>query len=103
MKQKLWRYLPTGYFVCMVVIMLGYVRYDAYQIDGDAVTYMDIADLVAHGQWHKLINGLWNPGYPALLALGKLLTHAVVEITGVKPGTICCGWKLREIYDNRIG
>jgi len=72
----LWRWLPAGYFVCMVAVMLGYVRYDAYQIDGDAVSYMDLADLISHGKWHGVVNGLWNPGYPALLALGKLLTHA---------------------------
>lgn len=59
----------------MVAIMLGYVRYDAYQIDGDAVSYMDLASAMVHGRWHDVVNGLWNPGYPALLALGKILIH----------------------------
>lgn len=76
MKRDLSRWLPAGYVVCMVVVMLGYVRFDPYQIDGDAVSYMDVADLISHGKWHRIVNGLWNPGYPALLALGKLLTHA---------------------------
>ncbi|MGC9293589.1 MAG: hypothetical protein ACP5EP_12870, partial [Acidobacteriaceae bacterium] len=37
---------------------------------------MDIASAMLHGRWHDVVNGLWNPGYPALLALGKLISHA---------------------------
>ncbi len=70
------KWLPVAYVGSMALIMLGYVRYDPYQIDGDAVSYMDIASSILHGRWHEAVNGLWNPGYPALLALGKFLTHA---------------------------
>lgn len=56
--------------------MLGYVRYDPYQLDGDAVSYMDIASALLHGRWQDVVNGYWFPGYPALLALGKLISHA---------------------------
>lgn len=70
------KWTPTIYVLLMALIMLGYVQYDPYQIDGDAVSYMDIASSILHGRWHEIVNGLWNPGYPALLALGKLLTHA---------------------------
>ena len=70
------RWMPAFYAVCMALIMLGYVRYSHFQIDGDAVSYMDISSAILHGRWHETVNGYWNPGYPALLAFGKLLTHA---------------------------
>lgn len=70
---KIW--ILTAYVLAMAMVMVGYVRYDPYQIDGDAVSYMDLASSILHGRWRELVNGLWNPGYPALLALGKLLTH----------------------------
>jgi hypothetical protein len=76
MKQALYKWSPTLYACGAAALMLGYVRYDLYQIDGDAVSYMDIASAMLHGRWHDVVNGLWNPGHPALLALGKLLTHA---------------------------
>jgi len=53
----------------------GYALYDSYQIDGDAVAYMDISDLVRAHDWHGVINGYWNPLYPALLAVGHTIFH----------------------------
>lgn len=70
------RIFPVLYAACTLIVLLGYVRYDPYKIDGDAVSYMDIASSILHGRWHEAVNGIWNPGYPALLALGKLLTRA---------------------------
>src|SRR5215472_4610512 len=36
----------------------------------DAVAYMDMSDALLPGQsWHRLINGVWSPLYPALLGL----------------------------------
>ncbi len=60
----------------MALIMLGYVRYAPYQTDWDGVTYMDIASAILHGRWHLVVNAYWGPGYPALLALGKWVSHA---------------------------
>ncbi len=71
-----YRFFPALYAACTLIILFGYVRYDPYKIDGDAVSYMDISSSILHGRWHEAVNGIWNPGYPALLALGKLLTHA---------------------------
>lgn len=45
----------------MAILMLGYVRYDPYQIDGDAVSYMDIASAMLHGRWHDVVNGWQRP------------------------------------------
>ena len=76
MTRSIKKWVPAAYVFSMALIMLGYVQYDPYQIDGDAVSYMDIASSILHGRWREIVNGLWNPGYPALLALGKLFTHA---------------------------
>lgn len=69
------KWVPLAYVFLSGLVMLGYVRYDPYQVDGDAVSYMDIASNILHGRWHTIPNGLWNPGYPALLAIGKLIIH----------------------------
>src|ERR1700730_14928012 len=52
-----------------------YAIYDGYQIDGDAVAYMDIGDLMRSHQWAGIIHGYWHPLYPAALAFGNTLFH----------------------------
>ncbi|MGH9617191.1 MAG: hypothetical protein ACRD28_10660 [Acidobacteriaceae bacterium] len=68
-------FLVLSYVACAATVMLGYVRYDPYQLDGDAISYMDIASSLAHQRWHEAVNGLWNPGYPALLAIAEKFNH----------------------------
>lgn len=62
--------------VAVALFTFGYALYDTYQIDGDAVAYMDIGDLIRSHHWAGVINGYWNPLYPAALALGHTLFHA---------------------------
>ncbi len=50
--------------------------YDRYAIDGDAVAYMDIADLIHAHRWGGVVNAYWHPLYPACLLLGQLVFHA---------------------------
>jgi hypothetical protein len=64
------------YCLLAALATFGYALYDPYQIDGDAVAYMDIGDLIRAHNWHGVINGYWNPLYPALLALGHTLFHS---------------------------
>lgn len=45
--------------------------YDPYRIDGDAVSYMDISDLIQSHEWAGVVNGYWHPLYPALLAVSR--------------------------------
>ena len=68
------RFFPV-YCVLLALITFGYARYDAYQIDGDAVAYMDIADLIRAHRWAGIVDGYWHPMYPAFLALGHVLFH----------------------------
>jgi hypothetical protein len=70
--RRLW---PIYCFLAALVTF-GYALYDPYQIDGDAVSYMDIGDLIRAHNWHAVINGYWNPLYPAALSLGHTLFHA---------------------------
>ena len=64
------------YCLLAALATFGYALYDPYQIDGDAVAYMDIGDLIRAHNWHGVINGYWNPLYPTLLALGHTLFHS---------------------------
>jgi hypothetical protein len=70
--RRLW---PVYCFLAALVTF-GYALYDPYQIDGDAVSYMDIGDLIRAHNWHGVVNGYWNPLYPAALAVGHTLFHA---------------------------
>jgi hypothetical protein len=63
------------YCILAALATFGYALYDSYQIDGDAVAYMDIGDLIRAHNWHGVINGYWNPLYPAFLALGHTIFH----------------------------
>jgi 4-amino-4-deoxy-L-arabinose transferase-like glycosyltransferase len=69
-KRLLWLY-PALMLLCGI----GYAKYDAYQLDGDAISFMDISDAFRAHQWHVVANGYWNPAYAAALALGSSLTH----------------------------
>ena len=69
--RRLW---PLYCFLAALVTF-GYAFFDTYQVDGDAVAYMDLADLLRAHNWHAVIDGYWNPLYPAALALGQILFH----------------------------
>jgi multisubunit Na+/H+ antiporter MnhF subunit len=71
------RFFPV-YCVLAALLTFGYALYDSYQIDGDAVAYMDIGDYLRAHQWAGIVNGYWHPMYPALLALGHTLFHATL-------------------------
>jgi 4-amino-4-deoxy-L-arabinose transferase-like glycosyltransferase len=42
-------------------------------ITSDGISYLDMADNIAHGQWMAAINGYWSPLYPLVLALALVL------------------------------
>jgi hypothetical protein len=70
--RRLW----PAYCVLTALVTFGYALWDPYQIDGDAVAYMDIGDLIRSHHWTGVINGYWNPLYPAALSVGHVLFHA---------------------------
>jgi hypothetical protein len=69
--RRLWPY----YCLLTALATFGYALWDGYQIDGDAVSYMDIADLIRSHHWAGVVNAYWHPIYPAALALGQIIFH----------------------------
>jgi hypothetical protein len=69
------RFFPF-YCALVALVTFGYAIYDGYQIDGDAVAYMDLGALLRAHHWAGIVNGYWHPMYPAFLALGHTLTRA---------------------------
>jgi hypothetical protein len=63
------------YLALLVPIAWLVTRFSPYNVDGDAVAYMDLSTLMLHHRWAGVVNGYWHPLYPALLALGHLVAH----------------------------
>jgi hypothetical protein len=64
-----------AYLLLLLPVMWAAMRFDPYSIDGDAVAYMDIADLLHAHRWAAAVNGYWHPLYPALLCAAQVLYH----------------------------
>jgi 4-amino-4-deoxy-L-arabinose transferase-like glycosyltransferase len=75
MAESVSRKMLMVYLLLLVPIEWLAARFDAYQIDGDAVGYMDIADLMRAHKWAGVVNGYWHPLYPACLALAQRIFH----------------------------
>jgi hypothetical protein len=69
------RFFPL-YCLLVAAVTFGYALYDRFQLDGDAVAYMDIGDYLGARAWAGVVNAYWHPLYPALLSLGHTLRHA---------------------------
>lgn len=63
------------YLVALAPVMGLAAGFAPYMVDGDAVAYMDIADLLRAHRWADVVNGYWHPLYPALLAVAQRLAH----------------------------
>ena len=70
--QRCW----PAYCLLAATVTFGCALYDPYQLDGDAVSYMDLGAFIRSHHWAAVINGYWNPLYPAALALAHTLLHA---------------------------
>jgi hypothetical protein len=74
------RMLRRLFPVCCIAVALvtfGFALYDSFQVDGDAIAYMDLGDCLRAHHWLGLVNGYWQPMYPALLSVA----HAVMQAT----------------------
>jgi hypothetical protein len=69
------RFFPVYCFLAAAVTY-GYALYDRFQLDGDAIAYMDIGDNLRAHRWAGIVNGYWHPMYPAFLSLGHILLRA---------------------------
>lgn len=64
------------YLALLIPVAWIATKFDLYQIDGDAMAYMDIADLMRSHHWAGVVNAYWHPLYPACLALAQAVFHA---------------------------
>jgi hypothetical protein len=69
------RKLLIAYVLLLVPISWMAAKYQPYRMDGDSMAYMDIADLIRAHTWAGVVNGYWNPLYPAGLALAQAVLH----------------------------
>ena len=69
------RKITLIYLVLLVLCGIGYAKYDSYGLDGDAVSFMDIADALRAHDFAHVVNGYWNPGYAAMLAAGQAISN----------------------------
>ena len=78
MVRTIGRKLLWLYALLMLIAAIGYARYDFYVMDGDGTAFMDIAGDLLNGHPGLAVNGYWNPGYPAVLAVAEKFTHPVL-------------------------
>jgi hypothetical protein len=64
------------YLALLIPIAWLAMKFAPYALDGDGMAYMDVADLMRAHHWAGVINGYWNPLYPAALALAQRVFHA---------------------------
>jgi hypothetical protein len=74
---------PPGFLVVALVLLaavslIGSGFFESYAINSDVTSYFDLADQIQNRHWTWVVNGYWNPLYPALLAVARSVTHADV-------------------------
>jgi hypothetical protein len=65
--------LQVGCSVALIVLALLRAWFTRYDSSVDAMSYLDMARFIAEGHLYAAINGLWSPGYPAILSVFLLL------------------------------
>ncbi|MGC9198756.1 MAG: hypothetical protein ACP5E5_07425 [Acidobacteriaceae bacterium] len=75
MRSQTMRRALLVYLALLVPIGWLAMKYSPYAMDGDGMAYMDIADLMRTHHWAAVVNGYWNPLYPACMALFQWLFH----------------------------
>ena len=76
MKSQTVRGVLWVYLALLIPVAWLATKFDPYQIDGDAMAYMDVADLMRAHHWAGVINGYWHPLYPACMAVAQHVFHS---------------------------
>lgn len=53
-------------FIAIAIVRAWFTR---YEFEGDSVSYLDIARMIAEGHPSAAISAYWSPGYPVLLSI----------------------------------
>ena len=72
---RLLKWALAVYIAVMLVCIAGYVRYDSYGMDGDAVSFLDMSRYLQQGKPELAVNGYWNPAYSVALAIGDWIAR----------------------------
>ena len=72
------RFFPL-YCLLAAAVTFGFTLYDRFQLDGDAIAYMDIGDNLRAHRWAGIVNGYWHPMYPAFLSLGHMFMRSTLH------------------------
>ncbi len=67
-----------GLIVLAALSLIADGYFQPYAINGDVSAYFDVADQIQQHHWNWVVNGYWNPLYPALLWVARGLTRADV-------------------------
>ncbi len=76
MRSQTLRRALLAYLLLIPPIAWLAMKFSPYALDGDGMAYMDVADLIRAHHWAGVINGYWNPLYPALLSAAQRVFHA---------------------------
>ena len=74
-RRVLSRRIVPLYVLLMLLGGAGYALYDSYQLDGDALSFMDISDALLRHDWTRVTNAYWNPLYAGALAVGQAVAR----------------------------
>jgi hypothetical protein len=62
--------LRAGFWIAGILLAIAQAWISRYQVSADSISYLDMSDGVLPGSdWHRLINGVWSPLYPAILGV----------------------------------
>ncbi|HEX7980949.1 MAG TPA: hypothetical protein VF461_20245 [Gemmatimonadaceae bacterium] len=80
----------------LVTVALALLQCGAWDgtVNGDGVSYLDLARLYSHGRLSALANGYWSPLYPMLLAAVMRLT----AVAGPQPLTTLLTPEMRVVF-----
>ena len=69
------RFSPTWSAVWLTTILLGAIQaFEArFYMNADGISYLNLSDILARGDWSGAVNGYWSPLYPWLLSLCERL------------------------------
>ena len=73
--------VPTLMLSWLVVTGLGCVEglYGRTQYLGDWISYLNVSRAIAALDWPAIFDPMWNPGYPALVALARVFAPSTPE------------------------
>lgn len=69
------RKLQTSCWTALIAIAIVRAWLTRYFVNGDAISYLDIARMVAEGNAGAAVHAYWSPGYPVLLSFFLYIFH----------------------------